>query len=52
MYANMEFEELLNAIELAYTNADKSNLVIPDTDVGDLIFFLRCELENQFDGKY
>lgn len=52
MYANMDFEELLNAFELAYTNADKNNLVIPHLDIGDLIFLLRCVLENEFDGKY
>lgn len=55
MYTNMEFEELLNAVELAYTKADKSNLDIPHPDVGDLIFLLRCVLENnyfEFDGKY
>lgn len=36
-------------------NADKSNLVIPHPDVGDLIFLFRCVLENdyfEFDGKY
>lgn len=33
-------------------NADMSNLVIPHPDVGDLIFLLRCVLENEFNGKY
>lgn len=55
MYTNMEFEELLNAVKHAYTNANKSNLDIQHPDVGDLIFLLRCVLENnyfEFDGKY
>lgn len=50
----MEFEELLNAVELAYTNADKSTLDIPHQNAGYLIFLLRCVIENTyfaFDGK-
>lgn len=42
-------------VKIEYTNADKSNLDIPHPDVGDLIFLLRCVLENnyfEFDGKY
>lgn len=51
----MEFEKLLNAVELSYTNADKSTLDIPHPDAGDLIFLLRSVLESnyfEFHGKY
>lgn len=47
----MEFEELLNAVETAYTNAGKSNLDISHPDDEDLIFLLRCNYF-EFDGKY
>lgn len=50
----MEFEELPNAVELAYTNTDKNTLDIPHQNAGHLIFLLRCVLENNyfaFDGK-
>ncbi|XP_062579196.1 uncharacterized protein LOC134241129 [Saccostrea cucullata] len=55
MYTNMEFEEQLNAVRNAYNNADKSNSDIPYPDVDDLIFLLRCVLENnyfEFNGKF
>lgn len=54
MYTNMEFDELLHSVEKAYL-ADNSSLELPRPYSSDLIFFLRCILENnffEFNGKY
>ena len=54
MYTNMEFDELLHSVEKAYL-ADNSNLELPRPCSSDLIFFLRCILENiffEFNGRY
>ena len=54
MYTNMEFNELLQSVEKAYS-ADNSNLEVPRPCISDLIFFLRCILENnffEFNGRY
>ena len=56
MYTNMTFDELLSAVRKAITECDLGsyvNIPIPDTD--DIIFLLKCVLENnifEFNGKY
>lgn len=55
MYTNMEFDELLSAVHDAYNNANKNEYCIPHPDVKDLLFLLKCVLDNnyfEFDGKY
>lgn len=55
MYTNMEFNELLSSVNEAYTQANKTQLDIPYPNPEDLIFLLKCVLENnyfEFDGKY
>ncbi|XP_062592673.1 uncharacterized protein LOC134254146 [Saccostrea cucullata] len=55
MYSNMEFDELLSAVNEAYQSANKPQRDIPYPDAEDLIFLLKCVLENnyfEFNGKY
>lgn len=50
MYANMEFGEFLNA-----TNENKPQIDIPYLETENLIFLLKCVLENKYfeiNGKY
>lgn len=55
MYTNMEFGELLSAVNETYKNANKPQIDIPYPETEDLIFLLKCVLENnyfEFNGKY
>ncbi|XP_061192282.1 uncharacterized protein LOC133200513 [Saccostrea echinata] len=54
MYTNMEFDELLSAVNEAYQSANKPQREIPYPNAEDLIFLLKCVLENnyfEFNGK-
>lgn len=51
----MEFDELLSAVEEAYKNNQRDVSDLPYPDVSDLLFLVKCILENnyfEFNGKY
>lgn len=51
----MEFDALINAVYETYKCATKPQSDIPYPDAEDLIFLLKCVLENnyiEFNGKY
>ena len=55
MYTNMEFPELLSAVEEAYKTSIKPDKDLPYPDVSDLVFLIKTILENnyfEFNGKY
>ena len=55
MYTNMEFSELLTAVEEAYRNNEKEMCNLPYPDTNDLVFLIKTVLQNnffEFNGKY
>lgn len=55
MYTNMEFDALINAVYETYKCATKPQSDIPYPNAEDLIFLLKCVLENNYiecNGKY
>lgn len=51
----MEYNELLNAVQDVFNNANKSEFCIPHSVVKDLLFLIIYVLDNnyvEFDGKY
>ncbi|XP_061170257.1 uncharacterized protein LOC133179540 [Saccostrea echinata] len=46
LYTNMHFEELITAVQMAYTNFNKAECIIPAPPTTDLCFLLRLVLEN------
>ncbi|XP_061192295.1 uncharacterized protein LOC133200524 [Saccostrea echinata] len=46
LYTNMHFEELITAVQMAYTNFNKAEYIIPAPPTTDLCFLLRLVLEN------
>ncbi|XP_062587335.1 uncharacterized protein LOC134248972 [Saccostrea cucullata] len=46
LYTNMQFEELITAVQIAYTNFSKAEYTIPAPPTADLCFLLRLVLEN------
>ena len=55
MYTNMEFTELISAVDEAYKTSIKNDLSLPYPDASDLVFLIKTVLENnyfEFNGKY
>ena len=55
MYTNIEFDEILSAVRVAYENAHNSPSEIPYPETSDLVFLINTILENnyfEFNGKY
>lgn len=48
MYTHMKFDKLLIALEDAYKKDDKNMWNIPYPDASDLIFLIKCLLENNY----